>query len=77
MQESTRVPDFEEVTKTKVRGVLAVMKHAEMFETEKGLLEAVKLRLSVDISNFSDLRSKHDKFLKRCVQFGSIFTYAP
>lgn len=56
--------DCSSISKTKVRGVLALLKHAEVLVAQtvgEGL--PVQLRLSHSIKNFDDIRNKLDYFL--------------
>ncbi len=54
----------EGVSRTKVRGVLAILKQAEIIQKCGVVGEAVQLYLDEKITNFGMLRERHDKFLK-------------
>lgn len=56
-------PDFEDVSKTKIRGILALLKHSLILEPYLFEEDPVKLKLSDSIVNFSSLRKLHDSFL--------------
>ena len=54
----------ESISKTKVRGVLALLKHAEVLVSQGvGEGQPVQLRLSSSINTFDDVRKKLDLFL--------------
>jgi hypothetical protein len=54
---------MESVTKTKVRGVLALLKHANVLETCGTEGQPVQLSLNVGIANYVTLRNAHDAYL--------------
>ena len=54
---------MESVTKTKVRGVLALLKHANVLETCGTEGQPVQLSLSPSITSFLALRTAHDAYL--------------
>jgi hypothetical protein len=56
---------LEFVSKTKVRGVLALLKHGELLLTEGEEGQPVSLFLPENIKNFQDLRERHDIFLNQ------------
>jgi hypothetical protein len=56
---------LEFVSKTKVRGVLALLKHGELLLTEGEEGQPVSLFLPDNIKNFQDLRERHDIFLNQ------------
>ena len=57
------MPELVNLTKTKIRGILSILKHAAIFDTIPDLAEPVKLLLAEHINNFEDLRAKHDEYL--------------
>lgn len=65
VKESRIVSQLEGVSKTKVRGVLALLKHGELLITQGSEGEPVRLFLAPGIESFRDLRKKHDVFLNR------------
>jgi hypothetical protein len=65
LKESGILPGLETVSRTKVRGVLAVLKHAQMFVTHGAEADAVRLHLYTGINSFRELRERHDSFLSR------------
>lgn len=54
----------ESVTKTKIRGVLALLKHADVLMTQSPDGTPVKLKKSEAVSSFRILRKIHDDFLR-------------
>lgn len=54
---------LEPVSKTKIRGVLALLKHGELLVTQGDYGEPVRLYLAPGIETFKDLRERHDSFL--------------
>lgn len=73
VKESGRVTQLENVSKTKVRGVLALLKHGELLITQGVDGEPVRLFLSRGIDNFGSLRTLHDDFLLRYIAEHHIF----
>ena len=56
--------ELDQISKTKIRGVLTLLKHAESLSLQPAHLEApVALGIAKDITCFEDLRNKHDRFL--------------
>ena len=57
--------ELDQISKTKIRGVLTLLKHAESLSLQAAKEDTpVSLGIADDISCFEDLRVKHDKFLK-------------
>ena len=57
--------ELEQISKTKIRGVLTLLKHAESLSLQAAKDDTpVALGIAKDISCFEDLRVKHDKFLQ-------------
>jgi hypothetical protein len=67
VKESRVLSQLENVSRTKIRGVLALLKHAQLFVTQGDEGEAVRLHLASGINAFKDLRDKHDLFINRCI----------
>lgn len=67
IKDARAVTQLDNVSRTKVRGVLALLKHAQMFITHGEEGEAVRLHLTPAIATFKDLRDKHDAFVNRCI----------
>jgi hypothetical protein len=67
VKEARAISQLENVSRTKVRGVLALLKHAQLFVTHGEDGEAVRLHLAQGINAFKDLREKHDLFVNRCI----------
>ncbi len=65
IKESEKFPHFENVSKTKIRGLLALMKHSEILLPYINGDDPVKLQLSPEIHDFKTLRKFHDDFLSR------------
>lgn len=63
LRESGEVSQLEQVSKTKVRGVLALLKHSEILETQGVEGYPVKLVLSPNMNSFEELRERHDTYL--------------
>jgi hypothetical protein len=63
LRESGEVSQLEQVSKTKVRGVLALLKHGEILETQGVEGFPVKLVLSPNVNSFEELRDRHDTYL--------------
>ena len=63
VKESSLFPDFEDVSKTKIRGMLALLKHSHILEPYLFEEDPVKLKLVDSIQNFTMLRKIHDAFL--------------
>ena len=63
VKESNKVSQLEPVSKTKIRGVLALLKHGELLTTQGEYGEPVRLSLAPGIESFKDLRERHDSFL--------------
>jgi len=63
VKESSLFPDFEDVSKTKIRGMLALLKHSHILEPYLFEEDPVKLKLVDSIQNFTMLRKVHDSFL--------------
>lgn len=66
LKESGYVAGVDHVSKTKVRGVLAILKQADMV-LKSGVLtgDAVLLQVDPQIHNFDLFRDRHDQFLHR------------
>jgi hypothetical protein len=63
VKEAGHVKQLEPVSKTKIRGVLALLKHGELLITQGEYGEPVRLFLAPGIETFKDLRERHDAFL--------------
>lgn len=64
LKESGLVTGVEHVSKTKVRGVLAILKQGELVtKSSSSMGDAVQLYLTEDINSFERLRERHDHFL--------------
>ncbi len=63
LKESGIVTGVEHVSKTKVRGVLAILKQGQLVTKVGTMGDAVQLFLREDIDTFGRLRDRHDHFL--------------
>eukprot|EP01038_Epipyxis_sp_PR26KG_P010038 gene10038-13496_t len=60
---------LKSISKTKIRGVLALLKHGDLLSTTGGINEGtpVKLLLNSTILSFRDFREQHDFFLMKYI----------
>ena len=67
--------NFESVSKTKIRGVLALLKHGEMLNTSSSGVEGipVNLILAEYITSYDMLRHCHDQYLLKFSQENRVF----
>ena len=65
VKECGSISNLENVSKTKVRGVIALLKLAAIIETHGGSTEKapVNLTLSLTIDSYETLREQHDEFI--------------
>jgi hypothetical protein len=63
VKESRKISQLQGVSKTKIRGVLALLKHGEMLITHGNEGNPVRLYLAKGINSFKDLRERHDAFI--------------
>lgn len=73
VKDSGKISQLDHVSKTKVRGVLALLKHGELLITQGEEGEPVRLYLAQGIGSFKDLRERHDSFLNRYITEHKIF----
>eukprot|EP01036_Dinobryon_divergens_P027985 gene27985-36856_t len=73
VKDSGKITQLELVSKTKVRGVLALLKHGELLITQGEEGEPVRLYLARGIGSFKDLRERHDIFLHRYISEHKMF----
>lgn len=73
VKESNSVTQLESVSKTKVRGVLALLKHAEILVAQGTEGEPLRLYLAPTVTSFRDLRERHDTFLSRFIMEQHLF----
>ena len=73
VKDSGKISQLDHVSKTKVRGVLALLKHGELLITQGEEGEPVRLYLAQGIGSFKDLRERHDSFLNRYMSEHKIF----
>eukprot|EP01041_Mallomonas_annulata_P000864 gene864-1686_t len=64
VRDSGKVSQLEAVTKTKIRGVLALLKHADVLSTHGLEGTPVQLALHPYIKSFEELRNNHDNFIQ-------------
>lgn len=60
-------PELDIISKTKIRGMLAFLKHSEILVPYVHGNDPVKLQLSPTVPNFQILREKHDLFMFKYV----------
>jgi hypothetical protein len=65
VKETHLLSQLEGISKTKIRGVLAVLKHGQLFLTNDEAGEAVQLCFNHCIQCFKDLREQHDSFINQ------------
>ena len=58
-----RNDDFGGVTKTKTRGVLALLKHAAAIDSFTPIDDCVQITLNASVHDFRDIRVLHDRYL--------------
>jgi hypothetical protein len=73
VKESRILSQLDNVSRTKIRGVLALLKHAQLFVIQGDEGEAVRLHLSSGINSFNDFRDKHDLFINHCILQNRLF----
>lgn len=56
--------NLQNISKTKIRGLLALMKHGKMLDAQGAEGEPVKLSIPVGVTAFENLRAQHDKYLR-------------
>lgn len=65
VRDAGQIGKLDHVSKTKVRGVLALLKHGELLVTQGEEGEPVRLFLARGINSIEDLRVRHDAFITR------------
>ena len=55
---------YENVTKTKTRGVIALLKHAASIDSFTPIGDSVQIALNYSVNTFQDLRALHDRYLE-------------
>jgi hypothetical protein len=66
--------DLMDVSKTKIRGVLSLVKNAHVVTaSEPGEGESIQLYLGKDITLFQQFREKQDAFINKCCMLQHIF----
>lgn len=63
LKDSGRVTQLEGLSKTKIRGVLALLKHGDMLSTSGVDGQPVELLLSDGMTSYEKLRERHDAYL--------------
>lgn len=63
IKDSRIFPEFNEVSKTKFRGIIALLRHCNALIVENLSPQAIQLIFDPQISSFTDLRKFHDEFL--------------
>jgi hypothetical protein len=68
VKDSQIMVGFEIVSKTKIRGIFALLKNAQCIGgANNGEGESVRLQLGRGINEFQDFREKHDSYLNRII----------
>ncbi len=73
VKEAAAVTQLENLSRNKVRGILALLKHAQLFVTHGADGDAVRLHLASGVNTFRDLRDRHDAFLNRYMILHHLF----
>jgi hypothetical protein len=73
VKETHLLSQLEGISKTKIRGVLAVFKHAQLFLTNADEAEIVPLCFNNSIQCFKDLREQHDSFINQWMLLNHLF----
>jgi hypothetical protein len=67
IKEAGIVPGIENVSKTKIRSIFALLKNSQALLAINADSNSVRLYLGKSIHNFREFRQKHDTFLSRCI----------
>lgn len=72
VKESGMFPNLQSVSKTKIRGILALLKHSDVMNTSgvEGL--PVNLFLADGVRTFQNLRDRHDEYLVKFLQLNHL-----
>jgi len=62
---------FENVTKTRVRGIIALLKHADIIDSISPMDISVQICLCPNITTFMDYKNRHDEFLIQSTEFSA------
>jgi hypothetical protein len=73
VKETRLLSQLEGISKTKIRGILALFKQGQLFLTHGEEGEAVQLYLNDTISSFHDLREQHDTFVIHWMNIHHLF----
>lgn len=67
------LPELESISKTKIRGIFALLKNSQSLGTSNAEGDAVRLFLGKGIFSFKEFREKHDIYLKRIIMQQRLF----
>jgi len=73
VKDSGCISQVEHVSKTKIRGLLALLKHDNLLIAQSMEGQPARLCFSPDIQSFYDLRMRHDRFLDRYMLENNLF----
>jgi len=76
VKDSGCISQVEQVSMTKIRGLLALLKHDNLLITQRMEGQPARLCFSPDIQSFYDLRMRHDRFLDRYMEDHYLFVPA-
>lgn len=76
VKDSGCISQVEHVSKTKIRGMLALLKHDNLLITQSMEGQPARLCFAPDIQSFYDLRMRHDRFLERYMMEHHLFVPA-
>lgn len=76
VKDSGCISHVEHVSKTKIRGMLALLKHDDLLVTQSMEGQPARLCFAPNIQSFRDLRMRHDHFLERYMMEHHLFVPA-
>jgi hypothetical protein len=62
------IQGLDNISKTKVRGIFALLKNCQCLSTKAEEGESVQLFLADGIHSFKDFKQKHDHFFEHCME---------
>jgi hypothetical protein len=62
------IQGLDNISKTKVRGIFALLKNCQCLSTKAEEGESVQLFLAEGIHSFKDFKQKHDHFFEHCME---------
>jgi hypothetical protein len=73
VKQTRLLTDIENVSKTKIRGIFALLKNSHAMVTAGPEGESVRINLGKGITTFRHFREKQDSFISKCVTLQQIF----